>query len=127
LLTELAGAHDHGAELQTSSAALKALVGDVPAVDLDTSRVHVRFGSVKKEELARAELDVEFEAHLESGGVTFELALKGPAEVELSTGFVSSLKLEGKVTAKGTVKQKKGPLEAQGKGTATLTRTAEIR
>jgi len=120
LVSELSRA---SGELKPSASAARALIGEQPGIKADSNQVSVRVTSV---EAQRAKLDVTLSSRIDNGDVKFALELHGPAEVDLSTGFVTDMKLDGKVRAEGTVKHKKGPLDARGTGTATLTRKAQL-
>jgi hypothetical protein len=121
LLTELTSAS--GKELKPSAAAARVLIGEQPGVHADANQISVRVTSLDQR---AAKLDVTLLSRIDNGDVKFSLELRGPAEVDRGTGFVTNMKLDGKVRAEGTVKHKKGPLDARGTGTANLSRKAQL-
>ena len=67
------------------------------------------------------------ESDLRTGPTVFSLQLKGPATVDMLTGWTSSLALEGTLKPGGQVKVKGKMLDVQGKGTAKLTRESTFK
>lgn len=116
-----------GASAEPPPDARRALIGELPSVDHEQSKLGIKLVNVDGSGRKTAKLDVKLESELDNGDMSFSLALTGPAEVDLSTGLVKSLDLSGTVKAKGTVKHKKKPMEARGKGTIKITRKAEFR
>jgi hypothetical protein len=116
-----------GASAEPPADARRALIGELPSVDHEQSKVEMKLVSVDTSGRKTAKLDVKLESELDNGDMSFTLALAGPAQVDLSTGLVKSLDLSGTVKAKGSVKHKKKPMEARGKGTIKIARKAEFR
>jgi hypothetical protein len=110
--------------LQPGVAARRALIGDAPGIDESQAQVTATFKGIATTARKVAQLDCTVKAELTSGDMTFDLDLKGPAEIDLATGWVASLDLEGTVHAHGKEKIKKQMLDAAGHGTAKITRHA---
>jgi hypothetical protein len=105
--------------------ARRVLIGELPSVDHEKSALTVKLVGVEGERKA-AKLDVKLVSELDNGDMLFTLELSGAALVDTKTGWVKALDLNGTVKAKGTVKHKKGPMEAKGKGTVKITRKTEF-
>jgi len=111
-----------GKTLEGGSPETRALVGVLAGVDYANAKISVT-GKGKSGKILT--LDVTTTLTLVGGKTRFELTLKGPAEVDLDTGWVKTLALKGTAKASGTLDHKKGTLDVTGKGEATLSRSAE--
>ncbi len=116
-----------GGSAKPPADARRALVGEVPGIDHEQSDLSVTLTGIEGSGRKRAKLDLELTSELDGGDVDFTLDLAGPAVVDVRTGWVESLSLSGKLSAKGTVTHKKKPMEAKGKGSAKIERKAEFR
>jgi hypothetical protein len=126
LLAELARLST-GGRSAPSAAARRALIGELPGVDHEKTELSVVLAGVESGKRPTAKLDVELKTTLDNGDVLFDLELAGPARIDTETGWVASLELDGKLTAKGAVKHQKKTLEAKGKGSVKIVRKAEFR
>ncbi len=113
-----------GASTEPPAEARRVLIGELPGIDHEHTSLSAKLVSVEGKS---AKLDVTLKSELDNGDMDFTLELAGPAVVDTRTGFVKSLDLSGKVTAKGSVKHQKKPMEARGKGSAKISRKAELR
>jgi hypothetical protein len=116
-----------GSELDLDVAARRMLVGELPGIDHEKTEITAKLVAVEAAKRPRASLEVSLKSELDAGDVQFRFELTGPAHVDVITGWVTSMKLAGKVKAEGTVKHKKGSMDATGSGKANITRQAEIR
>jgi hypothetical protein len=129
LLALLAGARlEPGTTLDASPDARRAIIGEISGIDPERTRLELRFVGLRELDGGRksAALEASGVAILESGDMSFELSLAGPLLVDIASGFLRQGTLEGSVKASGTVKHKKGPLAAQGKGKVRLVRKAQL-
>lgn len=126
-LRSLVASGKPGSTLQPGVAARRALIGDAPGIDESQSQITATFKGITTTPRKVAQLDCTVKAELKSGEMNFDLDLKGPAEIDLATGWVTSLELTGTVHAHGKEKIKKHLLDAAGHGTAKLTRHAEFQ
>lgn len=115
-----------GATLQPDAEARRVLIGVLPGIDENDSKVTVVYKGTHGDAHNLADLAVTMKGELHSGDMTFSLDLTGPAVVDLATGWVTELSLAGKVKAKGQVKHKKMKLAASGSGKMTVTRNAQF-
>jgi hypothetical protein len=116
-----------GASSEAPADARRALIGELPGIDHERTKLDVKLVQIGGDARKTAKLDVKLESELDNGDMDFTLTLAGPAEVDVATGWVKSLELSGAVKAKGNVKHKNKPMEARGKGTAKISRKAEFR
>jgi hypothetical protein len=115
-----------GGSTEPSADARRALIGELPGIDHERSKLGVKLVEISSAARKTAKLALQLESEIDNGDMGFTLALTGPAEVDVQTGWVKALELSGKVTAKGSVKHKNKPMEARGKGTAKISRKAEF-
>jgi hypothetical protein len=113
-----------GGSTEPPAEARRALIGELPGIDHDETKLSVKLLGV---EANTAKLELEFTGELDNGDMKFSLELRGPAALDTRTGWVKSLDLSGKLKADGTVKHNKKPMETRGKGTAKISRKADIR
>jgi hypothetical protein len=123
---ERAGAKP-GAELDVDTAFINALVGAIPGVDHAKSQLTARLEGFESSGRKTARLAVVLKSDLHTGPTVFSLELKGPATVDMLTGWTSSLALEGTLVPGGQVKVQKKMLDVHGKGTAKLTRESTFK
>jgi hypothetical protein len=118
------GALADGKTIQGGAAEARALLGVLQGVDYSAAKVSATSkgkGSSGGREMLS--LDVTANIRLASGPTYFDLELKGPAKIDLKTGWVAELSLSGPAKAGGQMKHKKGTLDVTAsKGTATLKR-----
>ena len=75
-----------------------------------------------------ATLDVAGSFSIKSKKTVFDIELKGPAEVDVATGWVQSVDLQGTATVSGqTEVPKKGTMDVEGKGKFTIGRHSEFK
>ncbi len=115
-----------GATLSPDAEARRALIGELPGIDENETKVTATLKGIHGDQRKQADLDVTLKGDLKNGDMTFKLDLTGPAVVDLATGWVTSLSLSGKVKASGHVKHKKMKLEASGGGKMTVARNAKF-
>jgi hypothetical protein len=123
---ERAGAKP-GSQLEVDTAFINALVGAIPGVDHAKSQLEAELKGLETSGRKTAKLAVVLKSDLYSGPTVFSLDLKGPATVDMLTGWTSSLALDGTLKPGGQVKVKGKMLNVQGRGTAKLTREATFR
>ena len=123
---ERAGA-EPGSALDVDTAFINALVGAIPGVDHAKSQLDAQFQGFDSSGRKTAKLALVLESDLRTGPTVFSLQLKGPATVDMLTGWTSSLALEGTLKPGGQVKVKGKMLAVQGKGTAKLTRESTFK
>jgi hypothetical protein len=105
-----------------------ALLGAIPGVDIAHAGVKASIKSVKAQPRQIASLDVAASFSIKSKKATFDIEVKGPAEVDVNTGWVQSMELKGTVTISGqTDVPKKGAMDVEGKGKFTVTRQSEFK
>ena len=105
-----------------------ALLGAIPGVDIAHAGIMASIKSVKSQGRQVATLDIAGSFSIKSKKVTFDIELKGPAEVDVPTGWVQSMDLKGTVTVTGqTEVGKKGTMDVEGKGKFTLSRQLEFK
>lgn len=126
-LAELLRGMKQGASVEADADARRMLVGVLPGLNHDQTEVTLTLQKIESGKRASATLDVALKAEIAAADMKFTLELGGPAVVDVATGWVMSLELGGKVKANGTVKHKKGRLDARGKGSAEIRRSAEMR
>ena len=105
-----------------------ALLGAIPGVDVAHAGIMASIKSVKSQGRKVATLDVAGSFSIKSKKTTFDIELRGPAEVDVPTGWVQSMELKGTVTVTGqTEVGKKGTMDVEGKGKFTLSRQLEFK
>jgi hypothetical protein len=105
-----------------------ALLGAIPGVDIAHAGIMASIKSVKSQGRQVATLDVAGSFSIKSKKTTFDIELRGPAEVDVPTGWVQSMDLKGTVTVTGqTEVGKKGTMDVEGKGKFTLSRQLEFK
>jgi hypothetical protein len=105
-----------------------ALLGAIPGVDIAHAGIMATVKSVKSQPRQTATLEVAGSFSIKSKKTTFDIELKGPAEVDLATGWVQSMDLQGTASITGqTDVPKKGAMDVEGKGKVTITRHSEFR
>jgi hypothetical protein len=105
-----------------------ALLGAIPGVDIGHAGMTASIKSVKSQGRQVASLEVAGSFSIKSKKADFNIELKGPAEVDVPTGWVQSMDLKGTVTVTGqTDVGKKGTMDVDGKGKFTLTRQLEFK
>ena len=105
-----------------------ALLGAIPGVDIAHAGVKASIKSVKTQPRQIASLDVAASFSIKSKKATFDIEVKGPAEVDVNTGWVQSMELKGTVAISGqTDVPKKGAMDVEGKGKFTVTRQSEFK
>ncbi len=112
-----------GKKREGGAAEARALLGVVPSSEPDQSKVTVTSRGPVDGERPALGLDVEAHVRIVSGETTFDLSLKGPAKIDLETGWVQSLDLSGTAKAGGRLKHKKGMLDVSGTAKAALRRS----
>ncbi len=125
-LVKLLTGQKPGATLQPDAPARRVLIGVLPGIDENNMTATAVFKGTHGDARKLADLDVTLKGDLHTGDMTFTLDLKGPAVVDMATGWVTGLSLAGKVKAKGQVKNKKQKLDASGGGKMTVTRSAQF-
>jgi hypothetical protein len=113
-----------GARTEPPVEARRVLIGELPGIDHGQTKLEVELRGLQGK---TAKLGLTLTSTIDNGEMTFTLELEGPAEVDTRTGWVTSLDLSGKVQAEGTVKHNKKPMAARGKGSAKITRKADLR
>lgn len=105
-----------------------ALLGAIPGVDVAHAGIMASIKGVKTQGRQVATLDVAGSFSIKSKKATFDIEVKGPAEVDMPTGWVQSMDLKGTVTVSGqTDVGKKGTMDVEGKGKFTLTRQLDFK
>ena len=105
-----------------------ALLGAIPGVDIAHAGLMATFKSVKAQPRKTAMLEVAGSFSIKSKKTTFDIEMKGPAEVDVATGWVQSMDLQGTASIAGqTDVPKKGAMDVEGKGKVTIGRHSEFR
>ncbi len=105
-----------------------ALLGAIPGVDIEHAGIMATVKSVKAQPRQTATLEVAGSFSIKTKKTNFDIELKGPAEVDVATGWVQSMDLEGTATITGqTDVPKKGAMNVDGKGKITISRHSEFR
>ncbi len=105
-----------------------ALLGAIPGVDVARAGIMATFKSVKAQPRQTATLEVAGSFSIKTKKTTFDIELKGPADVDVATGWVQSMELQGTATISGqTDVPKKGAMDVEGKGKVTISRHSEFR
>jgi hypothetical protein len=105
-----------------------ALLGAIPGVDIAHAGIMASIQGVKSQARQIATLEVAGSFSIKSKKATFDIEVKGPAEVDVPTGWVKSMDLKGTVTVSGqTDVGKKGTMDVEGKGKFTLSRELEFK
>lgn len=105
-----------------------ALLGAIPGVDIAHASIMATFKSVKNQPRQTATLEVSGTFSIKGKKTTFDIELKGPAEVDVGTGWVQSMELQGTANISGqTEVPKKGVMDVEGKGKVTISRHSEFR
>jgi hypothetical protein len=105
-----------------------ALLGAIPGVDVAHASIMAAFKSVKAQPRQTATLEVAGSFSIKTKKTTFDIDLKGPADVDVATGWVQSMELQGTATISGqTEVPKKGTMDVEGKGKVTISRHSEFR
>ena len=113
--------------LPTSAPISAALLGAIPGVDVAHAGIMVTIKSVKAQPRQTATLEVAGSFRISSKKTAFDIELKGPAEVDVATGWVQSMDLQGTATISGqTDVPKKGAMDVDGKGKFTISRHSEL-
>ncbi|MEZ4226409.1 MAG: hypothetical protein R3B13_36020 [Polyangiaceae bacterium] len=99
-----------------------AVLGEVPGLDLDATKVTLTFEALRDGSRKSAAFKVEVKSRIVSGPTHFAFDLTGPLEVDLHSGWIKHLELDGAVQPGGQVKTKKGMLGVKGKGTIRIER-----
>jgi hypothetical protein len=113
-----------GASTEPPAEARRVLIGELPGIDHEQTKLEVKLLGVQAK---TAKLQLTVASEIDNGDMKFTLSLEGPAEVDTATGWVKSLDLSGKLKAEGSVKHNKKPMQARGKGSAKISRKAELR
>jgi hypothetical protein len=111
-----------GASREGNKKQARALLGDIPSVDHANTRLKVISKGTEDTGRKSLVLDVTADIAVVTGETRFDLALKGPARIDLATGTVAELALSGKVKPSGKIQNKKGTFDVTGKGDASLNR-----
>lgn len=114
-------------ELDAGSEFIYALVGAIPGVDHSKSTMNATFSGFADGPRKEAQLKVSLKSELHSGPTVFAIDLEGPARVDMTTGWTTSLDLKGAIGPGGQVKVKGKMLDVHGKGSATLKRVAQFK
>jgi hypothetical protein len=112
-----------GKKREGGAAETRALLGAVPSSNPTTGKVKVTSKGRTKGDRPALALDVEAQVQIVSGETVFDLSLKGPARIDLETGWVADLDLSGEAKASGRLKHKKGMLDVSGTAKAVLKRS----
>jgi len=105
-----------------------ALLGTIPGVDIAHAGIMATIKNVKDKPRKTATLDVAGSFSIKSKKTVFDIELKGPAEVDVATGWVQSMDLQGTATVSGqTEVPKKGTMDVEGKGKFTIGRHSEFK
>ena len=105
-----------------------ALLGAIPGVDVAHAGMMASIKNVKSGARQLAALEVAGSFSIKSKKVSFDIEVKGPAEVDVGTGWVQSMDLQGTVNVSGqTEVPKKGTMDVEGKGKFKLTRQSEFK
>lgn len=124
LLSAIDAAGGPGSELVTDERVTAALIGAIPGVATDEAHLDATLDSMDGDQ---AKLTLRYEATLKSGPTLFTLTLDGVANVDLQTGWVTSLKLEGPALPSGQLKVNRRVLDVRGRGSAKLHRESQRR
>lgn len=124
LLAVLAGRHP-GDQLELDGEAVRALLGSPPDMDVAGASVSARFVGVRDAGRRLAELAVTVHGRLSNGHAVFDLDASGPARVDLKTGWLWSLHLQGKVKARGKLEHDEQWYNVSGTGKIVITRSAQ--
>jgi hypothetical protein len=127
LLVQIVGVGPaEGDELKLDSGGTLALVGYMP--EMEAGKLSAVYqGTEERGGRECASLDVKFKAKLLEADAVYALDLAGPAYVDVKTGFVVELQLEGKVKVSGTMDVKGKTLDIDGAGKVTLARKGTVR
>lgn len=105
-----------------------ALLGAIPGADVAHSGIKATIKSIHKQGRGTADLDVAGSFAIKSKKATFNVELKGPATIDLPTGWVKSMDLKGTATVTGqTEVGKRGTMDVDGKGKFTLTKQLDFK
>jgi len=105
-----------------------ALLGAIPGVDIAHAGIVASVKSVKSQPRQTATLEVAGSFSIKSKKTTFDIELKGPADVDVATGWVQSMDLQGTANITGqTDVPKKGAMDVEGKGKVSISRHSEFR
>ncbi len=126
LLEVVASKPANGAKTTLSTRQALALLGEVPGLNIDKTQVVLSYIGTKDAGRKRATFSADVSSEIVSGKTVFGFKLKGPAVIDVATGWVSSLSLEGPINPSGKVKTKKGMLDVKGKGTIKIARSTEF-
>ena len=120
-------ASENGSNVEVSPAFIRSIIGAIPGVKHDESEMTAKFLGIGADTRKAAKLELTLICTLRSGETSFELSLKGPAAVDVVTGWVDSVNLEGTLTPSGKVKVSGKMLDVRGKGTAKYTRSVSFK
>ena len=105
-----------------------ALLGTIPGVDIAHAGIMATIKSIKDKPRKTATLEVAGSFSIKTKKTVFDIELKGPAEVDVATGWVQSMELQGTATVTGqTEVPKKGTMDVEGKGKVTISRHSEFK
>jgi hypothetical protein len=105
-----------------------ALLGAIPGVDIARAAIIASIKSVKAQPRKTATLDVSGTFSIKSKKTVFDVELKGPADVDVATGWILSMDLKGTAAITGqTEVPKKGTMDVEGKGKFTISRQSEFK
>jgi len=114
--------------LSSSPQISAALLGAIPGVDIAHAGVMATIKGVKAGPRKTATLEVAGSFSIKSKKTVFDIELKGPAEVDVATGWVQSMDLQGTANVSGqTEVPKKGTMDVEGKGKVTISRHSEFK
>ncbi len=114
-------------DLEVDSSFIRAIMGAIPGVNLDESEMTAKFVGIDDGSRKTAKLELTLTATLRSGETEFKFDLKGPAAIDMMTGWVNSVTLEGPLHPGGKVKVGKKVLNARGNGSVKFTRSATFK
>ena len=114
--------------LSASPQVSAALLGAIPGVDIGHAGIMATVKSVKAEPRKTATLEVAGSFSIKTKKTNFDIELKGPAQVDVATGWVQSMDLQGTAAISGqTDVPKKGAMDVEGTGKVTISRHSEFR
>jgi hypothetical protein len=114
--------------LSSSPQISAALLGAIPGVDIAHAGIMATIKAVKAGARKTATLEVAGSFSIKTKKTVFDIELKGPAEVDVATGWVQSMDLQGTANVTGqTEVPKKGTMDVEGKGKVTISRHSEFK
>ncbi len=112
-------------EQQLEPAAYRFLLGYVPEISIESVTI-AHQGETEVGGRPAHELEVTVTGKIPDGAITYTFDITGPAVVDETTGWPSTLNLEGSLQISGKVTVKGKQMTASGKGSLKVERKAKI-